>query len=386
MRKETTGDAKSPPTVVAIAARTPDAVSQTFVRRHINLLNGGQNVVVSNKRYPPDTFSKPTINYSRSRLAGFARAFLPDAGKHSTLLSPGKNRLLHPFLMQHGVTHVLLEFGYIATDIGPEMLATGLPVYCMFRGNDASSRLNQTIYRRQLRKVFPHLSGVISVSSHLVDNLARHGLTHPRTLIAPSGADIERFKPGKPENGRCICVGRFVPKKSPVPLLKAFARVAQTHDLTLELIGDGELQPKAEALAKSLGIADRVIFTGRLPHDEIMQRMRSSMLYIQHFQTTTNGDTEGMPGVIAEAMACGLPIVTTRHAGIPDHVEDGVNGRLTEPGDIEGMAQAIAVLSGDSLLRANLGAAARQYAVRELDYRISHSRIEAFMGLRANST
>ena len=81
-------------------------------------------------------------------------------------------------------------------------------------------------------------------------------------------------------------------------------------------------------------------------------------------------------------MACGLPIVTTRHAGIPDHLEDGINARLVEPGDVDGFASAINELCSSVPQQERLGRAARNYAVENLDYRISHQRIEQFMGLQ----
>ncbi len=368
---------------LAIVARSPDAVSQTFVRRHIEHLNGGNTVVICDRRYEDGTFGRPLYFYDRSRTVAFVGAFTGMRQAFSNLLTPRNNGQLRDFLREKDVTHVLMEFGYIATDLGDELLASGLPVYCMFRGNDASGHLTKFSYRRRLKKVFNRLSGVIAVSSHLLDNLAAHGMRHENSLIAPSGADTRLFVPGTPLDGLCICVGRMVEKKSPLPLIRAFAKSANEHSLTLEFIGDGPLEGRAKGLAQELGIADRITFHGRMPHEKVIERMRNAMMYVQHFQTSENGETEGMPGVISEAMACGLPVITTRHGGIPDHLSNGVNSILLEPGDEDGFANALLEMSKSLQIRQKLGAEAREYAITHLDYRISHRKIEEFMGIAA---
>lgn len=360
---------------LALVTRSPLAKPQTFVRRHIQYLNNGQTAVVCNKKYPEDVLDKPTMVYPRSSAEEYFRSWTGGA----SFLS--RKKLLKRFFDEQNVSHVLVEFGYAATDLGHEITELGIPVYCMFRGNDGSSRLKSATYRRLLKQVFSKLDGIISVSSHLLDNLADHGFVHSNSIVVPSGADTKLFVPGTPENGLCVSVGRMVSKKSPEVMIRAFSRCCRKHDLRLELIGDGDLRRPMEELVRTLGIADRVKFHGHLPHDEVRQRVQSAMLYLQHFHTPPNGDSEGMPNVIQEAMSCGLPIVTTRHAGIPDHIEDRKNGMLVAPHDEDGFTQAIDGLMQSSSRREHIGEQARIYAMEHLDYRVSHQRIEKFMGL-----
>jgi colanic acid/amylovoran biosynthesis glycosyltransferase len=366
---------------LAIVTRGFSATSQTFVRRHLDYLNAGRTVVVGKHPIKAKGFPKPLYAYRKSRVNEYLRAFkLPGRDMYG---SAARNRDgIREFFDSHQVSHALVEFGYVATDLGPAITQSGRPVYCMFRGNDASSRLNDRIYLRLLKQVFPEFSGIIAVSRHLLSNLEQHGLVHPRSIVVPSGVDTQVFKPGSREAGYCLCVGRLVEKKTPRPLIQAFAKIADANDLRLEFIGSGPEEATAKALTQELGIAERAIFTGDLSHDEVVTRMAKANFYFQHFQTPENGDTEGMPNVIQEAMACGLPIVTTRHAGIPDHLEDGINARLVEPGDVDGFASAINELCASVPQQERLGRAARNYAVENLDYRISHQRIEQFMGLQ----
>ena len=366
---------------LAVVTRSTTSPSQTFVRRHIEFLNHGNTVVVSGRYKGETVMGRPTFHYQNSRLVELVNSlgFFPAAFEQFG--ASAHNAKVKAFFDEQKVTHAIMEFGYVATEIGHHIINTGRPTYCMFRGNDASGMLRNSSYRRILKQILPRLSGIISVSQSLLDNLARHGISNPKAIVVPSGVNTDLFKPGKPEPGLCLSVGRMVKKKSPETMLRAFAMVADKFDLKLEIVGGGDGLPKAQRIAKELGINDRVIFSDRMRHEEVVKRMAKPMLYLQHFQTSANGDTEGMPGVIQEAMACGLPIVTTRHAGIPDHISDGENGLLVEPGDINAFANAISRLCESQQLRQKLGQTARRYAVEQVDYRISHSKIEKFMGM-----
>ena len=367
------------PRKLAVVTRSTTAHSQVFVHRHIEHLFGGNTVVVASSTKLKEVSGRKTFFYKRRYLS----QLLYSLGINVTFMdlfgANEERRRLEQFFDDNNVTHVIMEFGYVAAETGRQLVKCGRPVYCMFRGNDGSGMLQKARYRRVLKRIIPQLAGVISVSQSLLDNLSAFGISHPNSIVVPSGTDTTHFRPGTPKPGYCLSVGRMVQKKSPETLLQAFAEIAAKHDLHLEIIGGGSELPKAKKLAGDLGIANRVTFAGQLPHAEVLAKMRTAMLYLQHFQTTANGDTEGMPGVIQEAMACGLPIVTTRHAGIPDHITHGENGLLVEPGDVSAFANAITTLSESPAQRKKLGDAARKYAVDELDYRISHQRIEKFM-------
>ncbi|MCC2095898.1 MAG: glycosyltransferase [Hyphomicrobiales bacterium] len=366
---------------LAIAARSPTARWQTFVRRHIEFLNGGQTVVLTNKSRREDVLGKPTLPYRRSRIEQNMRALGVDAPGWLERILTGGSDGIRTFFDQNQVSHVLVEFGYVTAELAPRLLATGRPVYSMFRGSDASSRLARPQYIKLLRQVVPQLNGIIAVSGHLLDNLAKHDIGHERAIVVPSGVDTQKFRPGRAEPGLCVTVGRLVRKKAPHLLLRAFASLAEAHDLRLEIIGDGDERARTEKLARELGVSHRVNFAGYLPHDEVVARMRRAEIYVQHFMTAADGDSEGMPNVIQEAMACGLPIVTTRHAGIPDHIEDGVTGFLVDEGDLAGFAAAWEKLACDKAARHSTCEAARKYAEEKLDFRVCHARIEAFLGI-----
>ena len=196
----------------------------------------------------------------------------------------------------------------------------------------------QAAYRRMM----PRLAGVISVSQFLLDNLAAHGVRHPNAHVIPSGVDIRRFTPGDTRPLSCLAVGRFVEKKAPLITLASFAEA--TRDLPearLDFVGDGPLLEPAQALAADLGVAEKVTFHGAQPHDVVRDLLATTEFFLQHSVTAQDGNTEGLPTAIQEAMAAGCITVSTRHAGIPEAIDEGETGYLVDEHDARGFTAAI---------------------------------------------
>jgi glycosyltransferase involved in cell wall biosynthesis len=115
-----------------------------------------------------------------------------------------------------------------------------------------------------------------------------------------------------------------------------------------------------DELVASLGVGDNVIFEGALPPATIRSYMKDSFLFVQHSIVASDGDMEGTPVAILEAGAAGLPVVSTRHAGIPEIVSEGETGLLVAERDVSGMARAILRIADDRVLARTLGAAAKR--------------------------
>lgn len=367
--------------VLAIATRDVSNVSETFVRRHVEHLFGGRTVLISLRPGQSAWPDKPSLSCPAVPTLpppGSLRARF-GAGRRARLRA-GRDAAVREFLGEMGATHVLAEFGYIGIEVAGAVRETGLPFACYFRGADASSHLRRPGYATRLAEMMPQLSGVIAVSRFLLDTLAAHGVSHPRSAVIPSGTDTALFRPGETDPDMVLSVGRMVAKKAPQKVISAFAAVAADRPgLRLEFIGDGPELAASRRLARKLGLGARVVFHGARDHAFVRDRMARAGVVCQAFETARDGDTEGMPGVIQEAMACGRAIVTTRHAGVPEHVEDGRTGLLVEEGDTEGMAAALRRVIAEPGLAVQMGAAARAHAEAELDYRDLYRRTEAFL-------
>jgi glycosyltransferase involved in cell wall biosynthesis len=175
---------------------------------------------------------------------------------------------------------------------------------------------------------------------------------------------------------RVLTVGRLAPMKGFAVLLDAVGRlVGQGRDVRLSIVGDGPDAPALEARARALGIADRVVFRRALGAPEVAGELRQADAFcLPSF-------AEGVPVVLMEAMAAGLPVVATRVMGVPELVRDGESGLLVAPGRDEPLAQALATLAADPQRRREMGHAGRRIVSEQFDVDRS---AEALMTLFAN--
>ncbi|MBN9889012.1 glycosyltransferase [Salipiger abyssi] len=354
---------------------------ETFINRHIEHIFGGDTCVLTGRFNGTDPLGKPLF-VRRAPLSPADRLRAPFAmGWNAALEGTGRlpfgdnRRRLADWLRAEKVEVILAEFGTQALVVARLATELDLPVFTYFRGTDASFALRSRQIVRAYRRMMPRLDGVFSVSRFLLDNLARHGVTHPNAHVVPSGVDIRRFTPGEKRPGSFLAVGRMVEKKAPEVTLRAFARAAQGREAHLTFIGDGPLLDPCKALAAELGIAAQVTFTGALPHDAVREHLTTTETFLQHSVTAANGNTEGLPTAIQEALACGCITLSTWHAGIPEAVEDGVNGLLVPEWDEAGFAARIAQLL-DMSDRSAMTRAARDTAVAKFDNAVLLEKVE----------
>lgn len=167
-----------------------------------------------------------------------------------------------------------------------------------------------------------------------------------------------------------ICVGRLSAEKGQVGLLRTFARLRSKHSkLSLRLVGDGPDRSGLEELARELGVSDAVSFVGRLPEEEALGEIaRADLLVLPSFM-------EGLPIVLMEAMAVGVPVVASRVAGIPELVEDGQTGLLFDPSNWDDLAVCIERFLNDEALGNALAENAKSKVAAEFDTRKSAAQL-----------
>ena len=364
---------------VAVATGTWRKLSETFVNRHVAHLFGGAACVVAN-RCSADAPPVPPLALRRNR--GFAPvASLAALVSHASLAPPrgAVRERVEALLRAEGVEAILAEFGSEAVALGPVAAALGLPLFTYFRGYDASKDLRSPLRRAAYRRLMPQLAGAFAVSRFLLDNLARHGIRPPRAEVIPSGVDMALFRPGPKRPQSFLAVGRLVEKKAPDLTVAAFCQAARGYPgAVLELIGEGPLEARCRAVAEAAGMAGQVLLHGAQPHDFVRERLAGAEVFLQHSVTTRDRNTEGLPTAIQEAMACGAVTISTRHAGIPEAIDEGETGWLVAERDVAGFAARIAaVLAGGA--PAAMGARARAVAEARFDNGLLLARLEARM-------
>jgi glycosyltransferase involved in cell wall biosynthesis len=207
-------------------------------------------------------------------------------------------------------------------------------------------------------------------------HLVYHGLD--RRLFAPPPSF------GSPRDGsealdpvRLLSVGRFQVKKGFDVLLQAVA-LLPAH-VALTVVGYGPEERRLRGLAKSLGLADRVHWAGQVDQPAVRSLYRESDLFVLASRITKNGDRDGLPNVVVEALSQGLPVVGSRVSALPEIIEDSINGCLVPPDDPAALAEALGALVSDPAARRRMGAAGIQRVAEGWDVEAGAARIGALL-------
>jgi colanic acid/amylovoran biosynthesis glycosyltransferase len=247
-----------------------------------------------------------------------------------------------------------------------------------FRGADISRHVasrGSAVYRRLFREGDLFLP----VSRAFQARLETLGCPAEKIVVHRTGIDLASFPftPSRPGPLlRLVSIGRLVEKKGLEDGLHALARLqAAGLNFHYTIVGDGPLRPGLESIAKGVGVAAE--FTGSVEQHTIPARLAASDILLTPSVRASNGDEEGIPNVIKEAMALGRPVVSTRHSGIPELVEDGVTGFLAGERDPDGLARAIRHLAEHHEIWPAIQAAARrkveqEYDIEKLNDRLVH--------------
>jgi glycosyltransferase involved in cell wall biosynthesis len=222
----------------------------------------------------------------------------------------------------------------------------------------------------ELRRKVRDAEVVLCCTSEARARLARLAGDHTPVRLVYHGVDTRR--PPQPAPGNAVplilSVGRLVEKKGHATLIQAAALLRERGlDFELRLGGEGPEWPALQRLVHELGVADRVQFLGPLNESEVRAELGRADLFALACQELPNGDRDGIPNVILEAMAHGLPVVSTTCSGVAEAVVHGQCGLLVPQRDPAALADALAAVLEDGALRRRLGEKARARVVGDFD-------------------
>jgi len=274
---------------------------------------------------------------------------------------------------RHGYDIIHCQFGTLVPLVLElkQVGATHGKLVTSFRGFDITKVLVEkpTFYD----ELFQHGAMFLPVSRSLRERLEKAGCPPSRIKVLHSGIDCrlfrfsERYK-GKEDGIRLLSIGRFVEKKGLEYAIEAVANLTKTgREVNYTIIGDGERRAKLEKMVRDLKISSSVTFLGWCEHGEIIRLLEDSHLLIAPSVTAEDGDQEGIPNVLKEAMATGLPVLSTFHSGIPELVENGVTGYLVPERDTQALTERLIYLYDHPEHWAEMGKKARDKIDAEFD-------------------
>lgn len=356
------------------------SVSETFVAFQIQgLIERGHRVSVISERHPlPE---QPANVHDWVHTCRQVRYLAPPPGLIGTAYARLPYRLRQRWveqaeraaLAEHDV--LICNFGWFgaraATHITP---ATRARLITIFHGADMSSTLADR-GPHYYDELFARGDLFLSINAFWIPRLAALGAPEARMAVHRMGVDLSQFsfRP-PPQRGRApfrlVTVCRLVEKKGTEYLLHALSLLGRDRsdlDVTLDVIGDGPLRGRLETLAVDLGLGDRVRFHGALPHEAVTNHLAAADAFVLPSVVAADGDMEGIPVALMEAMASGLPVISTRHSGIPELIEHGVTGYLADERDAEGLARVLETLVVSPEQRLAIARAARAKVERDFN-------------------
>ena len=243
-------------------------------------------------------------------------------------------------------------------------LYTTLPRNLRIRAQAARFVITCTDFNRR------YLEGLLDGSRHAPIHVLYHG------------TDLRRFSPSgrHPEPGLVMSVGRLVPKKGFDYLIQALSRLDQgLTPIRCEIFGGGGLRDSLVDQINATGLAGSVRLRGARLLEEVIASYRTAAVFALAPVVMEDGDRDGIPNALVEAMASEVPVVSTRISGIPELIEDGVDGLLVEPRNSDALSAAIKRLLDDPALAARLARAGRQKVERQFDITVNCTRLVALM-------
>ncbi|AVZ41113.1 MULTISPECIES: glycosyltransferase family 4 protein [unclassified Dietzia] len=231
--------------------------------------------------------------------------------------------------------------------------------------------------RQVLRMIGESTDAVTYVSEYTRRRLAAAFGPHARLVHQPGGVDTDRFRPdpvrrraireryGVADREVIVCLSRLVPRKGQDALIRSLPEIARrVPEAVLVVVGGGPYRRTLEGLARRHGVTDRVIFTGRIRADEIVDHHRMADVFAMPCRTRGGGlDVEGLGIVYLEASACGVPVVAGRSGGAPETVLDGTTGLVVDGTSTGEIVDAVAGLLSDRPRASSMGVRGRTWVL-----------------------
>ena len=347
---------------LVIANRLWLPASETFVAHHASALTRWSPHILALKRTDAD--AKPNLTVSTtclqdSLLAELLFQFFGVSKQAANLFETVRPQLVHvhflttavvmlPFLERMKVQFVVTAHGYDATV------------------REFSGSVTNWAMKHRLGRVFAKAERVLCVSDYIRKCVIERGCPEHKAPVHYLGIPIPPLIRRERRRSRVLFVGRLVPKKGILKLIRAASKVRETGEqLDLRVIGDGPERLEAQELSTQLNVP--VEWLGWQRHDRVLEEMAEAQIFCMPSSQALNGDNEGFGIVYLEAQAMQTPVVAFDQGPVPEAVEDGVTGLLARDGDIEHLAVVLRSLLENPKAARAMGEAGRERVEKSFD-------------------
>jgi len=288
---------------------------------------------------------------------------------------------LAAILIKHKCRHLHVHFAHVPAQIAMYASAmSGVPFTIMAHANDIFER------GALLPQKAARAKKMLTISAYNRAFLERSGVPAEKLAVVRCGVSFAANPHAAPAREgtqfRIGTLGRLVEKKGVDVLIGALAGLRdKPYGVELDIAGDGPLRGALEKQARDAGVATAVRFAGNLPHHAVQEWMRGLDIFILACKPDANGDMDGIPVVLMEAMSQAVPVISTRLSGIPELVIDNETGLLAEPGNADDLAACIDRLLASAALRNRLAAQALAHVEREFGQQVNLDRLTGHFGL-----
>jgi colanic acid/amylovoran biosynthesis glycosyltransferase len=381
--------------VVAHVVRKRSQLDQSFIFNQLSFHLRYRPVLVSSQADDVGGLARELLNAHpsvvASRRLGFGKRQASSAAlrRLAALIgfdAHGATRFLH----QQGARVCHFHYGSDAVSLLRCAHKSGLPSVVSFYGYDCSSfpKWYLGLGRLGLKIVFHGATRILAMSKAMLRDLVELGCPRDKLVAHYQGCDVrELAHPRTYTDSRplkLLILANLAPQKGHETLIGAMGEVMRTQqNIHLRVVGGPAAsypdRPRAlQEMVRRNGLTSVVTFVGAVPYlsAEFRREFANADVFVHPSVVSPRGEKEGIPGALVEAMAAGLPVISTYHAGIPEVVADGVTGLLVPEQDVGALAGAIARVAEDRALRARLGRAAQAFALATLDVRDKEIELE----------
>jgi colanic acid/amylovoran biosynthesis glycosyltransferase len=337
------------------------------IYRQITSLGRVRPVVIAQKRENADRFPFQNIRVVKKPALHFLRrTWFRQIADRPWQISPAEVRATERALTESNAELLHIYFGHIAMLLRPLIRQWQKPSLVSFHGADVLVDMQKPAYRRATEEMLSLVRRVLVRSASLKRAVIDLGCAPEKIEIQRAGIPLADFpfrERGIPGDGqwRLLQAGRLIEKKGLKTTLRAFARFQKEFPAArLTIAGEGPQLEELQSLARELQIDGAVDFAGFVSQEELRELLYSSHIFLHPSETGRDGNQEGVPNSMLEAMASGLPVFATRHGGIPEAVENNVSGILVNERDHRALGDALIDCAKDPARLAAMGCAASE--------------------------